>query len=114
MALLLVFAIVACTPEEQPDLPPYPDLSSYDAESAMADPGPMAFGTSNGAFDDNEITVEQILQRARFAASEIDSYKSRGTITTRSSTSGFEEPIREFSERAANGNYRSGTEHPDR
>ena len=53
------------------------------------------------------------MDKARLAVSDIVSYKSRGTYTTRSSTSGFEEPIREFSEHAANGNYRSGTEHPD-
>ena len=112
MALLLVFAIVACTPEEQSDLPPFPDPSSFDTEDAMADPGPIAFDTSDGAFDDSEVTVEQILQRARFAASEIDSYKSRSTVTTRSSTSGFGEPTLDFSEHASNGNSRSGTEHP--
>ncbi|MCH8829389.1 MAG: hypothetical protein IID45_07405, partial [Planctomycetes bacterium] len=111
--LFFVAVLAACTPDKPDDLPPYPDLATLDAEAAIAYPDTVAFDTSTGKFDNSTLTLEQVLNRARLAAGEIVSYRSRGTTTFRSSTSGFEEPIYEFSEHAENGNYRFGSELSD-
>jgi hypothetical protein len=111
--VLFVVVPAACTPDKPDDLPPYPDLETLDAEAGMAYPDTKAFAASTGTFDNSTLTLEQVLNQARLAAGEIVSYKSRGTLTFRSSTSGFEEPIEEFSEHASNGNYRFGSEYPD-
>ena len=112
-ALFFVAVLASCTPEKTADVPPYPDLASLDSEAAMAYPDSTAFDTSTGTFDTSTLTVEQVLDKARLAAAKIVSYKSRGTVMSRRSTSGFKEPIREFSEVASNGDYRSGAEYPD-
>ena len=42
-AFLFVAVLASCTPDKTADLPPYPDLASYDAEAAVADPETTAF-----------------------------------------------------------------------
>jgi len=112
-ALLFVAVLASCTPDKTAGLPPYPDIASLNSDADMAYPETTAFDTSIGTFDTGAMTVEKVRDKARLAAAKIVSYKSRGTVMSRRSTSGFKEPIREFSEVASNGNYRSGAEYPD-
>jgi hypothetical protein len=88
--VLLVTAVTACSS----------DQSDVDADTAVQQSDP------------NAITVEQVLDQARIAAADIVSYKSRTTIMSRSSTSGFDEPVTEFTEHAENGNNRLGMAYP--